>query len=74
MEPEDSKLSILISYIKYYLFDKWRKDKCENCHGSRGGVRGNENIVNGKILCDYCSCDLIDFKKYSDTIDIKKIR
>jgi hypothetical protein len=36
---------------------RWVLDKCENCHGSRGGVPGNENIVNGKILCDYCSLE-----------------
>lgn len=31
------------------------KDNCENCQGEKGGVPGNENIVNGKVLCDYCS-------------------
>lgn len=31
------------------------KDNCENCHGEKGGVPGNENIVNGKVLCDHCS-------------------
>lgn len=30
-------------------------DRCEVCHGDRGGVRGNENLVNGTIMCDYCS-------------------
>ncbi len=29
-------------------------DKCEICNGRKGGVRGNENIVHGKVMCDYC--------------------
>jgi hypothetical protein len=30
-------------------------DKCQLCHGKQGGVPGNENIVDGVILCDYCT-------------------
>lgn len=30
------------------------RDKCQVCGGKCGGVRGNENIVNGVIVCDYC--------------------
>jgi hypothetical protein len=33
------------------------RDDCERCHGERGGVPGNENIVNGVVLCDYCHAD-----------------
>jgi len=29
-------------------------DKCEVDDCSRLGVRGNENVVGGKIVCDYC--------------------
>lgn len=29
-------------------------DNCEICKGQNGGVRGNENIVDGKRVCDYC--------------------
>ena len=32
-------------------------DNCEICKGQNGGVRGNENIVDSKRMCDYCSCD-----------------
>lgn len=32
-------------------------DRCQACHGARGGVPGNENIVAGVILCDYCSAE-----------------
>jgi hypothetical protein len=31
------------------------KDACEVCKGESGGVPGNENIVNGVVMCDYCS-------------------
>jgi predicted CXXCH cytochrome family protein len=34
-----------------------RPDECSRCHGNRGGIRGNENIVDGVILCDYCHSD-----------------
>ena len=38
---------------------RWLPDHCEVCHGRRGGVRGNENVVTvGErpvIMCDYCS-------------------
>lgn len=34
-----------------------RRDKCEVCKGERGGIRGNENVVNNQIMCDYCHSD-----------------
>lgn len=30
------------------------KDGCEICHGAKGGVPGNENVIDGKLVCDYC--------------------
>ena len=33
------------------------KDNCQQCKGERGGVLGNENIVDGKTLCDYCDAN-----------------
>lgn len=30
------------------------KDNCEICKGAKGGVPGNENIIDGKAVCDYC--------------------
>ena len=30
------------------------KDACEECHGETGNVPGNENIVDGRVLCDDC--------------------
>lgn len=31
------------------------KDDCSVCKGEKGGVKGNENIIDGKLICDYCS-------------------
>ncbi len=28
------------------------RDNCQQCDGARGGVPGNENVINGKRLCD----------------------
>lgn len=30
-------------------------DKCEFCKGTKSGVPGNENVIDGVIVCDYCS-------------------
>lgn len=38
-----------------YLPDEPFLDKCVQCGGWNGGVPGNENIVNGEPVCDYCS-------------------
>lgn len=34
------------------------KDDCSVCKGEKGGVKGNENIIDGKLVCDYCSVKL----------------
>src|ERR1700722_7499416 len=31
------------------------RDGCEVCGGAKGGVPGNENIINGKRVCAYCT-------------------
>lgn len=35
------------------------RDGCQRCLGTRGGVPGNENVIDGEVLCDYCSADLL---------------
>ena len=30
-------------------------DNCAMCEGTRGGTRGNENVIEGVVTCDYCS-------------------
>jgi hypothetical protein len=39
---------------------KVERDDCEICLGERGGIKGNENIIDGQIVCDYCSVDCIE--------------
>lgn len=34
-------------------------DECTVCHGNSGGVPGNENIIAGELVCDYCHARLI---------------
>lgn len=44
------------------IFRLWRaitfRDNCETCDG-RDGVRGNENIVDGVVMCDYCHANTL---------------
>lgn len=44
----------------------WRKrrDNCEICGGTRGGVLGNENRVEGVVMCDYCHADNIKYPRF----------
>ena len=44
------------------------KDSCEVCYGEKGGVPGNENLIKGFVVCDYCSCD----PKLNDILDAKR--
>lgn len=43
--------------IGHVVVFKKNTDDCEICHGKKGGVRGNENIVDGIVMCDYCSIE-----------------
>jgi hypothetical protein len=36
-----------------------RKDACQICHGAKGGVPGNENVLDGVVMCDYCSVERV---------------
>ena len=38
-------------------------DNCEVCHGKSGGVRGNENVIDGVVMCDYCHVKDMDRKR-----------
>lgn len=41
------------------------KDGCEICKGEKGGTPGNENIINGQVVCDYCHADMIEAREKS---------
>lgn len=49
-----------------------KRDGCERCHGERGGVPGNENVVNGVVLCDYCHAD--DLQRELDHAAVLPVR
>lgn len=45
------------------LPDSHRLDKCQFCLGAKGGVRGNENVFAGIIVCDYCTPLVMSIQK-----------
>jgi hypothetical protein len=52
--PKPKLLKNLVQTKEGWTWER-PKDNCEICHGESGGVKGNESIVNGKVVCDYCS-------------------
>lgn len=46
-----------IDWIKTRLNLPVYPDNCEVCKGAKGGIRGNELIINGRVVCDYCHAD-----------------
>lgn len=30
------------------------RDNCQVCMGAKGGTKGNENVIDGVVTCDYC--------------------
>lgn len=48
------------TYTLEEVFAKYRPDNCEVCKGEKGGIRGNENIINGVVMCDYCHAEDMD--------------
>lgn len=53
------KIQRLKETLHYEVPEKY-PDNCQVCFGDHGGVRGNENIINGIVTCDYCHCDQMD--------------
>lgn len=39
-------------------------DDCQVCLGARGGVKGNENRIDGLVVCDHCSCGITNHMVY----------
>ena len=39
-------------------------DNCDICKGIKGGLAGNENIINGKRVCDYCHAEMMTTVKF----------
>jgi hypothetical protein len=34
-------------------------DDCDLCYGMSGGVKGNENVIGGLRVCDFCTAKLM---------------
>lgn len=41
---------------------EYKPDNYQVCKGEKGWIRGNENIIEGVVICDYCTVDYIDDK------------
>jgi hypothetical protein len=52
---EDDHRILIYGILQQELFRLGVRDECEECKGESGGVPGNENVVDGRVLCDYCS-------------------
>ena len=50
-------LNALASAAMQYLNPVVGRDDCVVCGGTRGGMPGNENLINGVPVCDYCHAD-----------------
>jgi hypothetical protein len=52
-----------LTEVKIIASRYWKPDTCSVCKGTRGGIRGNENIVDGVLICDYCDAKRMDEEK-----------
>ena len=66
MTDNSEKIEILVRKINrlkealHHEAPEKYPDNCEVCLGSNGGVKGNENIIDGVRMCDYCHMDRMD--------------
>ena len=59
LKDKNRTIKRLTSALQYEFPDKY-PDNCTICHGDNGGVRGNENIIDGIVMCDYCNSERTD--------------
>lgn len=65
----------LSNRLQGYVMGAWRQyttkrplpeephgDGCKFCLGAKGGVPGNENLIGGEVICDYCTSLLMKIK------------
>ena len=54
----------MVVYRIAQLLKEWlwsfRRDNCQFCRGTQGGVLGNENWVDGLLMCDYCHAEILE--------------
>lgn len=52
----------VVAKLKEWIMS-WAPDKCEICKGAKGGQLGNENIVEGVVMCDHCHAQYLRDKE-----------
>lgn len=63
----------LLGFVDMWIYKLWRMlpDKCEMTECCGAGVRGNENRVDGLVMCDYCHVDYR--KRYPKNADVPEV-
>lgn len=41
---------------------EYKPDNCQVCLGAKGGMLGNENVIDGVVVCDFCTVLHMDGK------------
>ena len=55
-KPNHDVIGCMATWARVEIYGR---DNCSVCHGGQGGVPGNENIIDGKTVCDYCSVEML---------------
>jgi hypothetical protein len=64
-EERIEELEAYVTALKETLYHELPSkypDNCEVCKGENCGVRGNENIIDGVTMCDYCHAKTLEGK------------
>lgn len=55
--PPEALIEMVYGPLPYGPLPAQQKDNCQICKGEKGGVPGNENVIDGKTVCDFCHAD-----------------
>lgn len=44
--------------------NRLKHDNCEMCMGIKGRTPGNENVIDGIVVCDYCHSILMEMARF----------
>jgi len=58
-----AKALTTVSFHEEQWYPPENGDACEICLGRNGGTPGNENIVDGVVMCDQCTADTLAMKE-----------
>ncbi|WP_156480918.1 hypothetical protein [Variovorax sp. PAMC 28711] len=62
LAPKDDWSSPMVDRKLQGVGRTYARDACKICNGDRGGVPGNENVIDCVVMCDYCHADQMEFK------------